>query len=446
MLRLRIPSLAFGLVLRRAALAYLAAWVLSPWLAYGLEWRVLALTCMGLWTLLELRAPRSVLLRPNFMILVMWGFVLYTLGVQLIVPDGVDISRHFQMWIMFFFLLAAESARRRDDGELQFMFWTVLLILPTAMIATLSGINNVAGDAARMISRSSDDARMLMDAGIGGYGLVYTVVLVLPFLTQVAWFGRGGAKAMGSSSFVRRTKRLIIIVNWLLCVYLVIRAGYSIALILTVVSTLMVLMVRSRHVVRFGISTALAGTLAFVAVIFAGPLVDNLLDLTTGTEYYSKVLDIRDSFNSNQDVGTVAGRTERYERSAWLIAENPVVGTLRFSEVGKHSAILDNFAQYGLLAGAAFLYLMGLSAWRALRDRRLPMGLALGFFIVSMALPFVNTIFSSWGLILYVFSFGAYAVMGVPLQRMNRGNVRVENTTHPKRYRPKCVESGEAPG
>ena len=42
MLKLRIPRLPQAVLLRRAALAYLIVWVLSPPLAYGTTWRVLA--------------------------------------------------------------------------------------------------------------------------------------------------------------------------------------------------------------------------------------------------------------------------------------------------------------------------------------------------------------------------------------------------------------------
>ena len=41
----------------------------------------------------------------------------------------------------------------------------------------------------------------------------------------------------------------------------------------------------------------------------------------------------------------------------------------------------------------------------------------MAFLVVALVFPLLNNVFMSWGLILYVFSRGALAVMGLPLQR-----------------------------
>ena len=52
-----------------------------------------------------------------------------------------------------------------------------------------------------------------------------------------------------------------------------------------------------------------------------------------------------------------------------------------------------------------------------MRDRRVPVGLALAFLAVAFGFPLLDTIFMAWGLLLFVFSRGAMAVMGIPLDR-----------------------------
>ena len=42
-------------------------------------------------------------------------------------------------------------------------------------------------------------------------------------------------------------------------------------------------------------------------------------------------------------------------RSFLLFLENPLVGTLKFDDIGKHSNIIDQFAQYGLVVGIILL-------------------------------------------------------------------------------------------
>lgn len=87
MLRLRIPRYPLHVVLRRAALAYLIIWQLSPPMAYGSGWRALAVIAMLLWLALDTLEARSVLLRPNWTVLATVGFVIYTIGIEWLVPE-----------------------------------------------------------------------------------------------------------------------------------------------------------------------------------------------------------------------------------------------------------------------------------------------------------------------------------------------------------------------
>lgn len=422
MLRIRIPSYPLGLVLRRVSVSYLIAWSLLPQLAYGTLWRILTVGAAFVWLLLDLRAPRSVLLRPSRATLLMWIFVIYTLGVELIVPDAGSVSRHFQMWIMFFFLLVGEGARRSGDEELKFLFWAVMLILPLALISSIYGLEFVDARAARVSVRSSKESMDLAAQGIGGFGLVYAVVLALPFLTQLAWFGKRSWQSLTHRPALRRAQRGLVIVNWLLCLYLVLRAGYTIAMMLAVFSVVVVALVRSRQAVKFGVSTALAACLAMGAYVSVNPILEGLMEVTQGTPYYIKVRDLRYSYNSKDDVGTVGDRQERYLLSARMAIENPVVGTLDYIDIGKHSAILDRFGEYGLLVGGIFFYLMVLMPVRALRESRVPIGVSLGFCVAGIGFPFLNPIFPAWGLMLFVFSMGSIAVMGAQMGRRQQGD------------------------
>ena len=416
MLKLRIPRYPMPVLLRRAALAYLIVWQLSPPLAYGTGWRALAVLAMLLWLALDTLAPRSVLRRPNWAVLACVAFVLYTVLVEWLVPDAGAINRHFAVWIMFFFLLVGESQQRGRSDEARFCFWTILTVLPIWMISTLLGIETVAGDVARTLVRSSQEARDLADQGLGGYGLVYTVILCLPFLAQLALRIR---QLPGSTQvrWKRRVLRALIWGNFLLAVLLVLRAGYSIALILMLLAVACVLLVRSRRSQSLAISVTVVGVLVLVAGIAVGPVLQAFEGIAAGTEYSAKLRDVRESLAGGQSTGTVEGRTERYVRSLRLFAENPVMGTLTFDDVGKHSAILDRFAQYGFVFGLLFVAILMFTPLRYLWLSQVPIGLGLAFLVVAFGFPLLNNLFMSWGLILYVFSRGAFAVMDVPLER-----------------------------
>jgi hypothetical protein len=55
-----------------------------------------------------------------------------------------------------------------------------------------------------------------------------------------------------------------------------------------------------------------------------------------------------------------------------------------------------------------------------LRSSQVPIGLGLAFSILSIGFPMLNPVFMSWGLILYIFSRGAFVVMGLPLDQDGR--------------------------
>ncbi len=419
MLKLRIPRVSTAVLLRRIALTYLIVWVLSPPLAYGTTWRVLAVLAMILWLALDTLAPRSVLRRPNWPVLCALAFVIYSAFIEWLVPDAATINRQFQVWIMFFFLFVGESHRRGRSDEARFCFWVVLLVLPVWSFATLWGINTISADVSRTISRSSQEARDLVEQGIGGFTYVYTVVLCLPFLTQLA-FRADNDWGRRQTKWKRRLSRLVIWVNFLLASLLVIRAGYTIALILAAFAFLSVALIRSRRTLPFAISICLVGVLAVGASIFMKPALRAMEVVAANTEYSAKIRDARVLLEEDQTTGTVNDRTERYLLSLKLFIENPVLGTLSYDELGKHSAILDRLGQYGFLFGFMFMALLIHVPIRVMRSSGAPVGLALSFLIVAVGFPLLNPVFMSWGLVLFVFSRGALTVMGISMDHAGK--------------------------
>lgn len=420
MLRLRIPRYPLHVVLRRAALAYLIIWQLSPPLAYGGGWRALAVMAMLLWLALDTLEARSVLLRPNWTVLATVGFVIYTIGIEWLMPEYGAINRHFAIWIMLFFLLVGESQRRGYNDEAKFCFWVVLLVMPIWVLTTLRGIDMVGGDVSRTISRSSDAARDLTSQGIGGFGFVYTVILCLPFLAQLALRFRPVAAERMQPRWIRRFKRLLIWGNFVLGILLVIRAGYAIAFILSVLAILCVLLIRSRQTMPFAISACVVALLVLLASVSLEPALRSLEGVVAGTEYSAKVRDILESLDDGQSTGTLGMRTERYYRSLEVFIENPIIGSMDLFEIGGHSAILDRFAESGIVVGALFFALLIYVPLRFLRSSQVPIGLGLAFSILSIGFPMLNPVFMSWGLILYIFSRGAFVVMGLPLDQDGR--------------------------
>lgn len=429
MIKLRIPRLTAAAIMRRGALGYLIVWVLSPPLAYGTGWRVLAVLAMLLWLALDSLSPRSVLRKPNWPVLGSLVYIIYTTILEWLVPDAASINQQFPIWIMLFFLLVGESQRRGNSTDAQFCFWVILLVMPIWSFATLRGIDTIAADVSRTMSRSSEEARDLAAQGIGGYGYIYTVVLCMPFLAQLALRFRKEWN-VGRTRWQRRLGHLIIWVNFLLASLLMIRAGYTIALILSAFAILSVALIRSSRTLPFAISICFVGVLALGVVIAMKPALAALEGVAAGTEYSAKIRDARTLLEEDQSTGTVNDRAERYYLSLKLAVENPVIGTLSFDDVGKHSAILDRLAQYGFFFGFMFMALMIHVPVRVMRSSGAPVGLALSFLIVAVGFPLLNPVFMSWGLILFVFSRGALTFMGISMDHAGRRGKLAQEQRH----------------
>ena len=418
MAKLRVPRYPLHVLLRRGALAYLVVWVLSPPLAYGNRWRLLAVLAIVTWLAMNLREARSVVFRPSWPVLGVWFFVSYTAIIMWLVPGAGGINQQLQLWIMLFFLVVGESFRRGHEDDARFCFWLVLLVLPVWMFSTIRGLEDNA-HVARLLVRNSDEARELTQQGIGGYGFVYTVVLCLPFLAQLALRFRAGPEERTQSRWLRRGKFLLVWGNFLLAVLLVLRAGYSIAIILSLLAVLCVLLVRSRRGIPFAISICFVCVLVFLGNFLLEPALRSLEGVVAGTEYSRKVHDVLESLEGGQSTGTLEDRMERYVRSLDAFIGNPLIGS-RVAAVGGHSSYLDRFGQFGIAVGALFLALLIYVPLRFLRFAQVPIGLSLAFLIVAVVFPMVNNVFMSWGLVLYVFSRGALVTMGIPLAPRRR--------------------------
>ena len=349
--------------LQTLAVFYVSIWTISPPL-FANEWgRRGAVVAVGAWLLGELTRPTGVVLRPGARVLTALVFMAYTGAISAYV-DGVEaLIANVQLFVFILFLIFFESARRIGLTKYRWVLWGVLLTLPVWMVTTLSALVTDRF-AARLGTRASEEAAAYASSGVGGYGLVYAVVLAIPALIYLL-------RNLPPLSSLRRSaasrlpavgQKLLVAACALLAVVLVIRAGFSIAFTAVALGLVTYFLLSGRAINR-SFRIGLAVTIAIVAVALSqttliGSALDGLIELAQGTSYRSKLEDIRTSLETDTSAGTVYGRAERYMRSLTLFFENPAIGTLSFREVGKHSVILDTFAQFGIFVGAAFVYLL----------------------------------------------------------------------------------------
>ncbi|MBC5784865.1 O-antigen ligase family protein [Ramlibacter sp. USB13] len=408
-----------NLKVQNIAIAYVCLWAVSPPLGYRTEYRVAALAAVLVWFVLEIARRGNIFARPTTPVLVAGAYVIYTLSIEVILGPEAEFDWHIQPTILLFFLIVHES-RRRQIETLAPVFWVTLASLPLWLALSLMGLSEY-DNAARILVRSSEEAMELAEQGIGGYGLVYLMVTLLPVMVYLA-ATRSGRMIPGTPKifgFLERRVPILTALTALLGVIFILRAQYSIAVYLAALSTLALMASRKRALLL--VAMLLVGLMLLIEQNILFSLLDWLASLTSGSNLAKKFQDILDSLRADEAVGTLSDRTERYLRSLSLFAENPFLGVLEFRDVGKHSAYLDRFARYGFLVGGMFVYLMLYLPVRLMKQMRTGFGMAFAVFAVVLVFPALNNVFLSFGVALYImFPVACTAVLqrsGAPAAR-----------------------------
>jgi len=388
--------------LQNIALAIVCVWIMSPPLISIPAVRVLALLAIILWAVLEIIRPNGIFLRPTLPVLGALLYIAYDLMLWF-EPGQWDLLSHIQLYILLTLLIVYES-RRNDPKSLAPVFWTMMLTLPIWWISTLRGFETFGSHAARIVVRSSDDATELLQQGVGGYSLIYSTLVIMPILVLMIFrwrqFDMSSAPRI-LRAFPRLFRLLPSVMLALSCV-LVLRAGFTIAVIVMAATLVVSLMYLRPHSGLFFLGPLVALLLVVVGQLFLSEIIQFLIPLTEGTSFVHKLRDLQMSLYVGDSTGSVADRTERYARSINSFLHNPIFGVLGNQGVGNHSAYLDNFAQRGLFFGALYMGLMLYLPIRMLR--RLPGMLSMtgGVLTVMILFPFLNNVTMAIGVVLFI--------------------------------------------
>lgn len=411
-------------------------WALTPPLLYSLGARMLAVGAVAAWLFIEITKPRGLVRAPTLPVVVLAAFGLYTLPMGLLMGGTEGLIRSTQLSIMLFFLLVQQGARRRPES-LHWVIWVILLLNLVWMTQSLLVVLGGEDRAMRTVVRASAEARELADEGVGGYAMVYAAVLMLPPLIALA-LRPDLITRLTPAPLLRVAPYLPVALIWYLTglsVVLILAAQYSIAVLAATLSAGLTLLLwrlsgtRLLFALLLGLGGLLYGKQLLIELLYG------LAPLADGTNYAMKIKDTLATLQGGDPVGAAAERTERYLRSLGLLLSNPVTGVLDFGLVGKHSAILDHLARWGLIMGGAFAYLVTFTQVRALRAAQGQPGLvgtALGALAAVLMVFGFNAGFASAGIVIFLFYPAVFRLLAreTPLRA---GRVRTSRGAPPAR-------------
>lgn len=359
---------------------------------------MIGILSVALWLVIELGSRPKTLTAPSLATFCAMFFIIYTAIMELSLHGPASALRNFQSYIFLLFLIFFESYRKRDIRQLRIIFWFSLVLMSLWMVTTLRALA-IDPHVTRMLVRSSEVAEIYMKKGVGGYGLVYSFILAIPILFTILKF-KCFSSIIGARGVLKRTTTYLLFVTVLiLTLALIVEAGYSIALILMFIAIAITFSVKKKS----GLIVFLIVTLPLLLFIDLSAFFDSLSEILNGTQYDRKLRDIALTLQQGEAVGTYETRQERYLRSIVLFFQNPVLGTLSVEHIGKHSEILDRFAQYGLFIGSMYAYCVFYLPLYYLKHSLADYGMMAAVFLTVAGISILNNIPAPLGFMLFIF-------------------------------------------
>ncbi len=393
-MRTNFNALGIREKIKLICIMYISVWVTAPILAYGTAYRVLAFLAIIVWLILELSAKRSVLRKPTSYILMLYLFLLYTIPVSYL-ADGISaLTRNIQFYIMVFFLFVYASYRRKSLEILKPVVYLNIILFTVWMMTTYMALLQDS-HISRTLIRSSEVAVQASQSGVGGFSFIYALLIYIVAVMALLKNRFKEKKRLNITS-------IFLLFSVLLAMLVVLKAEYSTAVILMVLSVVYFLF--HTKSVRRNIIIFLVFILAYLLLkSYMADFLQFLLQFAEGTNYRFKLEDMITSLNTDEAAGTAGERIDRYIRSINIFLENPFAGIWSIETVGKHSLILDTFAQFGIFAGVALIYILFKIPYQILKKQKKNRTLALTALFLIVALSSLNNVSMAYGFIFYLF-------------------------------------------
>lgn len=392
--------------IQNACVMVVCIWALTPQLAFSGGARLASVGAVAVWLLLEAGRPNGIIRAPTSPALLMFVYSGYTILLEFLTHGSAGVISSIQTYIMLFFLLV-QQARRKAMDSLHPVFWLVIGLYIFSITSTYMFLSSVDARAMRTLVRSSAEARELIEQGVGGYGMAYGAVLLLPVLTVLSL-----RPAMIDSLNPPRLltvfpfmPKLTIWYLTIISLVLILMSQFSIAVLTMTVCMMVTLIVWRLTVLRLFIAVFATMILLFFGKALLIQTLSELLPYAEGTNYQLKINDLLYSIQVEASKGTAENRIDRYTRSLSLFFGSPLFGVLYFTDVGKHSTLLDNFARWGGIIGAILLYLVSFLQVRALKTLssiRGGAGAALGSLAAVILIFGLNSDFMSAGIVIFI--------------------------------------------
>lgn len=324
-------------------------------LSYFTQLWVITLVGWIVFTILD--SPKFIFSPTPYKISV-YFYIIYTITLPYLTDTIYIGNRYLELAQIPIFYLAYLKNKSFGCGKssLKLIYWLIPFILLTNY-STIKALllNPWAARGAGNFNESMGFE--LTQEGVGGYGFIYFLVVLIPILIAI----------LNQESILRKRNKIIGYIIFLIFIVNIILSNYTTALLLLILSMLLRILgykilgkYKIIYIIFFSIfllfSTQLVEfTLNFIIRLFAGSSnADRLLEIA--------------KFLFNNEIGnSSSARVNVFTISITTFLQNPIFGIIvdtntftqidKLSGLGNHSQLLDTFALYGLGIGLLQLYI-----------------------------------------------------------------------------------------
>lgn len=265
----------------------------------------------------------------------------------------------------------------------------IFLCIITTIFTTLLGYQLVP-NASRVLAYSSNSIEedlFLKWKNIGGFDFIYGIVILIP--------------ALFSSYLNCKSKRIIMFFLLLICIALVLKAQFTIAIITMILVFFVLLLMQIKSKIKYIYLILSCCLIIFIPRNQVGNFIINLSHHISIEKVQERIFEIGNEIIGNQIDGDLSIRKDVYSLSLNTIKDNVLTGIgpyyyISEAPIGYHSQLLDDFARYGILSPLWCCLFFTAMYFNQKRNWRL-IGFKCNLFIVYctfFSMSFFNLIFS----------------------------------------------------
>lgn len=338
---------------KHSILIVLLLFLLLPALSISPEYRISALVATGIFYAFVIYDELITLKGFDRLFLLTLVFLIYSNLVGSVLRENY-ITQFVQLSIFLLCIHISWYILIRRPNNLSILIISILSLNLITLVLTYIELGQTP-EVARLLSNSNEISNEIISRGIGGYGLVYSNVLMFPVLVigLKSWFTK-----QTRLKFVWIT-RILLLLNMVTISLLIMKAGYTIAVLLLIIQAVFLLLFR-RASPRFYLTGMIIMGIVVTLFMLMQEYQEEIKGLVEGTFYEQKVNDILATLHNESSEGSVGGRTERYVFSLEAFVKSPLFGKLipNNAFIGGHSTILDTFGRFGLFLGVLLIVIL----------------------------------------------------------------------------------------